>query len=150
MKYICEVRINRPREEVLKYHYDDHHRFKWQQKFLECQVVKGEAFQKGTKSRLAYKNHEGILEMTETILVSDLPNRLQVMYEASHTVNLSDDSWIDEGLCTVWRKETVFHLTGLTKWVSLLWLRSFKSNTLKDMTAFKSFVEQEASPTQAH
>lgn len=81
--------------------------------------------------------------MTETIELSALPERWNVVYEVQGVHNLCENSFTqaDAGT-TLIEQRNVFRFAGFMRVVGLLFARSFPRETEKSLEAFRDFATE--------
>lgn len=87
MKFECSVTINKPIDEVVKMFVNTDNLKEWQNGFQKYERLSGAVGQQGAKTLLVYKNGKNIIDLTETILVSNLPAEFKGIYENKHMSN---------------------------------------------------------------
>lgn len=142
MKYSQDIIIDLPREEVIKIFNNQENAFKWMEGLQSWDAVSGEQGTEGAVSKMVFKNKKRELEMQETILKKELPDRINFLFEAKGVQNWNDNHF--EAISdhqTKWTQSNVFKLKGFMKLFGLLGSGMFKKQSLKHMNAFKSFAE---------
>ena len=81
------------------------------------------------------------MELTETIEKRNLPDEFIAIYEAKGVWNRHENYFYDEGEQTRYVTNTEFKCTGFMRLFTLFLPGMFKKETLKQMNAFKAFVE---------
>lgn len=151
MNYSTEILIDLPRAEVLKKLTSVDNLKHWQAGFVSAEHISGELGKFGAKLKLQYKFGTRTMVMIETITKKDMPFEIHYSYS---TV----------GMHNVQRNIFQENAHGMTKWISknefiptsfkmrlFLWLmpRTFKKQSLKYMTDFKNFAENNRSLAHA-
>lgn len=151
MNYSTEISIDLPRAEVLKKLTSVDNLKHWQAGFISAEHLSGELGQFGAKMKLQYKFGSRSMEMIETITKKDLPFNIHYSYSTSRMHNVQRNIFQENA-------------RGITKWISInefiptsfkmrffLWLmpKTFKKQSLKYMTDFKNFAEQNISLANA-
>ena len=67
---------NLPRDQVVGLVIDTDNEIKWQKGFVSRELLEGEAGQPGARAKLIYLMGKRKMEMVETVLVNELPDRL--------------------------------------------------------------------------
>lgn len=143
MKYSCKVTINMPRDDVIALFEDPEVLPKWQEGFLSIEEIEGPRGEAGGKSRLRYQMGKREIEMVETILVHDPPERFDATYEAKGVWNLNQNYFTAPAPgITEWLVETEFRCKGVMWIMSLVMPGMFRKQTQKMMEAFKAYAER--------
>lgn len=144
MKYRCTVEINKPIDEVVEIWNDENNFKHWQDGFDHIELMSGEHNAVGSKSKILIKQGKREIELTETILVSNLPEEKKALYEHIHMTNTQSSQFQDLGegrtlyISEVeYTKFNGFALNILAK----LFPGMFKKQSQKWMNQFKEFAE---------
>lgn len=142
MRYQYTVDIDRPIAEVSAKFQDLSSMHKWQEGLKSYKHLSGEPGQAGAKLQLVYEMGKRRIEMVETIIANELPERFDAVYDAKgvHNVNYNRLTSIAPDK-TRWTIETDFKFGGFMKIIGLLFGGSFKKQTTKMMNDFKRFAE---------
>lgn len=97
MRYVCEVTINKPREEVLDLFDNPDNLYKWQKNLKKYEIIEGEPRQDGVKSRFTYDEKGKKVVMVETIEKFNYPDQMIAIYEAKNMWNRCVNDLIDQG-----------------------------------------------------
>ncbi len=141
MKYICEVTINKIREDVIKLFDSTENLYKWQKGLVSFEMISGEVGVNGLKSKMIYDENGKTMEMIETIEKFAFPNELIATYEAKNVWNRCVNTFEDSNNITVWKMESEFQCGGFMKLMTTFGKRIFMKQTLNDMNRFKKFAE---------
>ena len=119
----------------------------WQPSLLSIEVLEGAPPAQGSRSRLTFRRGKnGTMVMTETVEVSALPERWNVVYEVAGVHNLCETRFVQkDARTTLIEQRNVFRFTGFMRVVGLLFARSFPAETQKSLEAFRDFAESRAS-----
>lgn len=146
MKYTNEVIINADRATVVDMFDNEENIKKWQPGFISMERIEGEHGQVGSKYKMNYKMGKREIEMIETILEKDLPNKFVGTYEAknvwNHIVNNFEE--MPDGKTKYWT-ENEFKMSGFMKIMAFFMPGAFKKQSQKYLVLFKEFVEKETS-----
>lgn len=144
MKFSYSVDINAPREKVVKLFNNTGHYPQWFASFVSYEQLSGNYAEVGAKARVMFKNN---MEITETILVNNLPQEKTMLSEHKHMTNTMKNTFdvIDENITryTVEIEYTKF-VGFMPKLMSKLFPSIFKNGTKKMADDFKKFVEKTA------
>lgn len=141
MKYSTETVIDLPRERVIELFDDPDNLPKWMDGLVSFRHISGEPGQPGAKSELVHQMGKRRIEMVETIVVRDLPERFDGTYEAKGVWNLVENRFFDEGDQTRWKVNTEFRCSGFLKVMAWLMPGAFRKQTAKHQADFKRFAE---------
>jgi hypothetical protein len=142
MKYQCEIEINLPRAEVVEKMDSAENMYKWQQGLISHEFTEGEPGAVGSKMKLNYKMGKREVEMVETILVSNFPDKFDAQYEAKNVHNVVRNTFIEiDANKTKWITDNEFKMSGFMKVFAFLMPGMFKKQSMKYLVAFKDFAE---------
>ena len=143
MKYINEIEINKSVDKVIALFDNSDNLEKWMEGLQSFVHIKGIPGQVGSKSLLKFKVGKREIEMIETITVRNLPHEFSGTYESKGVFNTVKNKFIDlPGQRTKYVSEQEFKLKGFMKLFGLLMPGVFKKQSMKYLTAFKSFAEK--------
>ena len=146
MKFTCSVNIEKPVARVVKLFDNPDNLRHWQDGFISATLISGKQGTKGAKSKLKIQAGKNIIELTETILVKNLPQELTALYEHTQMDNtvthrftpLSPNS-------TRWTSEIEY--TRFREWIPRLMANlfpgMFRKQTQKWLNNFKRFAERD-------
>mgnify|MGYP000594086956 CR=1 FL=1 len=143
MKYITTITINKPKDTVWSA-FTDYSNFKnWQPSLVSSESISGKQGDVNSKSKLIVKMGNKEKEMAETVLERKDGESMLVKYEMPGVVNNMKSTFKSlDALSTEWTTDNEFIFTTLfMKVIGALFGGSFKSQTKKDMEAFKTYVE---------
>ena len=141
MKYSCDVEIDLPLDRVSELFDNPDNLPKWQDGLLLFEHVEGEPGTPGAKSRLRYKMGKREIDMVETLVRREPPDRFDAIYEAKGVWNLNENIFTDIGGRTNWHVDTEFRCSGFIRIMAFFMPGMFKKQTLKVMNDFKAFAE---------
>ncbi|NDV62411.1 SRPBCC family protein [Puniceicoccales bacterium CK1056] len=142
MKYFLEIEIAQPVDVVGALIGNPDHLKSWQPDLLEIQHLDGEPGAKGSTALLKYQMGKSTLEMKETILENDLPNRFVCTYEAGKVWNkVENDFEATPAGGTKWLFTSEFKCGGFMRLMVFFMPGMFKKQSLKSMHQFKDFAE---------
>ncbi len=145
MKYSNQIEINLPLNRVIELFDNADNMSKWQPDLISFEHISGEPGQAGAKSNLHYKMRKRDLNMVETIIANDLPNRMESTYEVKGTLNIQINKFeaIDNNK-TRWVSDSEFQFSSFPMKV-FGWLSpgTFKKQSYQFMEMFKKFAEGE-------
>lgn len=151
MKYNTEISIDLPRAEVLNKLTSLENLKHWQRGFVSAEHISGDIGKFGSKLKLVYQFGNRKMVLIETITKRNLPRELHYSYATNGMYNLQYNFFEE-------------NINGITKWISknefiptslkmrlFLWMmpKTFKKQSLKYMTDFKNFAEQNISVANA-
>nr|WP_320120024.1 SRPBCC family protein [uncultured Marinifilum sp.] len=142
MKYSVEVEINKPIDEVVALFKDEDKLFKWMNGLQSLEHLEGKPGEKGSTTKMLFKNGKREIEMIETILSNNLPEEFIASYKAKGVYNLAKISFISiSDNKTKYHSEQEFQLKGFMKIFAWIMPVAFKKQTLKYLNMFKEFAE---------
>jgi len=117
----------------------------WQDGFISTTPISGKQGAKGSKSAIKIRAGKSIIEMTETILVKNLPDEMTALYEHKQTHNTATYRFKPVSpVSTQWTTE--IHYTKYGDWTSRLiasvFPGIFRKQTQKWLENFKRFAER--------
>ncbi|MBO6522334.1 MAG: SRPBCC family protein [Balneolaceae bacterium] len=144
MNYTLETTINKPLDEVIAFFEAPSNYPLWMEGLKEHQTTKGSHGQEGAESRFVFDMKGREMEMTETVLVSNLPEKYTVQYKAPGMTNKVElrYSEIDANTTKV-VSYNEFQFSGFMKIISFFMGGAFKKQSHKYLDDFKSAVEKE-------
>lgn len=144
MKFQHSIIINKPQEEVAAYFADPSYLSLHQDGFLRKEFDTGEPGTDGATARMYYKQGNGEMEITETIVANNLPDSFEAFYHHKHmdntflvTFRALDDNTTEYTTVGEYVKVRGF----MPKMMMFLFPSMFKNQPLKWIKNFKAFVE---------
>ncbi len=147
MKFKCSVTINLPRKRVVELFNNPENLKEWQDGFYSFQPLEGEPEAIGSKSKLVYLmgKKKQRMELIETILENDLPDRFKGQYYHEHVTNTMLNTFTDLGDKT--RYDAEVHYTEFRGFIIRIMVKiipgMFKKQVQKWMDQFKDFCERQ-------
>lgn len=143
MKYSTEITIDLPRERVIELFDSQENIFKWMEGLKSFDHLEGEPGQVGAKSEMKFETGKRKIEMTETILERDLPDRFKMSYESPGVYNEVGNFFSEiDSEHTLYRTEHYFRFDGFgLKVMAFLMPGLFKKQSAKYLNDFKVFAE---------
>lgn len=115
----------------------------WMDGLLSIKVMEGKLGEVGTKSLFRFKMGNKEMEMTETILVKNLPDEYKVGYTANGVSNTVKSTFSElDPERTLYITYNEFEFTGFMKFIAFIMPGSFKKTSQKYLDDFKNFVER--------
>ena len=143
MKYTVSIDLDLPRSKVIELFDDPDNLAKWQRGLQSFELMSGEAGQPGAKSALVYQMGKRRIEMVETIIERELPERFSGTYDAKGVHNVVRNRFLEVGPeKTRWESENEFQFQGFMKLIGVLMKGAFPKQSLKYMEDFKAFAER--------
>jgi len=147
MKFTCQVDINVPRDRVVELFDNPDNMQHWQDGFVSFESLSGEPGMPGAKSKICYRMNNRDMELTETILVNDLPNELTGDYrffQGANTMKNTFERLPNGG--TRYKSEVDYYETNafMMKVMMKFFPKMFKKQVQKWMDQFKAFAEKES------
>jgi hypothetical protein len=151
MKYITEILINKPLEEVINKIDSADNMKHWQQGLVGAEHISGSPGQLGAKMKLQYNFGTSKMELVEIITKQNFPEELHATYSAKGIRNIQENYFerTANGF-TKWIAKNEFQPTTFKMNAMLFFMpKAFKKQTKTYMTNFKNFVEQGISVANA-
>ncbi|MGB1003231.1 MAG: SRPBCC family protein [Salibacteraceae bacterium] len=145
MKYVCSCVINAPVQKVTELFLDDSNFSKWQDGFQSLEIISGEKWQVGTRSKIILQQGKMRIELEETILENNLPNMIMGRYEHKHMTNTQKSCFIatvDNKTEYISEVEYTQFNGVIPKLLSMLFPGKFKAQSQKWMNQFKKLAEE--------
>jgi len=145
MKFTCAVDINLSRDKVVALFKDAANNKEWQDGFQSTELIGGELGEVGAESLLKFKNGKRLMELKETILVSDLPNEFTGEFVHVHMSNTMQNLFTElNDNRTQWTANIEYtKLNSLSiKIIVKFFPKMFKKQTQKWLDQFKVFAEK--------
>ncbi len=142
MKYTDEIEINQPINKVVELFDNEDNLFKWMNGLQSIEHLEGNPGEKGSTTKMLFKEGKREIEMIETILENKLPEEFTATYEAKGVYNLAKISFVSlTDSKTKYLTEQEFQLKGFIKLIGWLMPGVFKKQTNKYLKMFKEFAE---------
>ena len=142
MKFSAEIEINKPIDTVIALFDDPDNLFKWMEGLQSFEHVSGTAGEPGAKSKMMFKMGKRDVEMTETVLVRNLPDEFTGSYEAKGVYNIVKNRFQKiSNTKTKYITDQEFQFKGFMKCIAFLMPGAFKKQSMKYLTSFKNFAE---------
>lgn len=151
MKYTTEIVIHKPLNDVVKKMDSIENMKHWQEGLVSTEHISGTPGEFGAKMKLNYNFGNKKMELIETITKRNFPDEFHATYNTKGMHNIQQNYFEStvEGY-TKWTSKNEFQPTTFAMNAMLFLMpRAFKKQTLKFMTNFKNFVENEISVTNA-
>jgi hypothetical protein len=146
MKYTSEIKIEKPRTEVIEKFSDPDNMKHWQRGFISMEPISGNLGEEGSKNKLKYKMGKREIEMEEGIIKNDLPEQFHVNYTAKGVYNIQENFFEETpGDKTLWISHNEFRFSGFMKLMGLFMPGAFRKQSYQYMKDFKAFVENNQS-----
>ena len=142
MKYILEIKIDLPRDEVIELFDNPDNLKHWQPGFVSFEHYEGTPGTAGAKSKIKYDVNGREFELIETITVKNLPDEFSGTFDHKSMHNEVRNYFSEIGPDkTKWVSENIFEPKGFIKILAWLNPGSFKKQSMKYLTGFKKFAE---------
>jgi uncharacterized membrane protein len=145
MKYTTQIDIQLPIDRVVELFDNPDNMKKWMEGLQSFEAISGTPGKEGAKSKLTFQMGKRSIEMIETITVSNLPEEFTSTYETKGVFNIVKNRFvpIDEQN-TRYLQDQDFQFRSLTmKVMGLLMPGAFKKQSMKYLTDFKNFAENQ-------
>lgn len=145
MKYQNKITINAPLNDVIQLFDNPKNMKHWQRGLVSYELLDGEQSRVGARMKLNYQMGKRAVEMLETIVTYEFPDRFDATYEAKGVWNLVENQFIEnEQGHTVWTADCEFKFSGLMRVMSWLMPKSmFKKQSCQYLEDFKKYVESQ-------
>ena len=145
MKYTHDIVIDLPIETVFSLMDNEENMYKWQKGLVKHEHLSGEKGEVGAKTKLYFEMGRRKMDMVETILKKDTPNKIDLSFEAKNVMNYNSSSFQDiDGKSTKWTVDNEFQFSGFMKVMAFFMSGAFKKQSLCYMEDFKKFAEESA------
>ncbi|MBZ9731194.1 SRPBCC family protein [Salegentibacter sp. JZCK2] len=146
MKFTSEIKIAKPRTEVIEKYSNPDNIKHWQRGFISMNPISGILGEEGSKNKLKYKIGKRKIEMEETIITNDLPEQFHANYTAKGVYNIQENFFEETpGNQTLWISRNEFKFSGLMKLMGIFIPGAFRKQSYQYMKDFKDFVENNES-----
>lgn len=143
MKYTTKIKVNLPREALVKKLDNPNNMKHWQRGLTHFKELSGTPGEEGAQMELHYDMGKRKMVMVETILKSDFPNEFHATYDAKgvHNIQKSFFHEIDENT-TEWESQAEFQFDSFfMKMMGFFMPGAFKKQSMKYAMDFKAFAE---------
>ena len=144
MKYTNEIEINKPIKKVIELFDNPDNMGKWMEGLQSFEHISGTPGKPGAKSKLKFLHKGRAMELIETVTVRNLPEEFTGTYEMTGKggLNTVKNKFVElSPTKTKYISESEFEFTGFIKFIAPLMKGAFKKQSLKYITAFKTFAE---------
>ncbi|NND14789.1 MAG: SRPBCC family protein [Eudoraea sp.] len=143
MKYTTKIKVNLPREALIKKLDNPNNMKHWQRGLTHYEHTSGTPGEEGSQMELHYDMGKRKMVMVETIIKNDFPNEFHVTYDAKgvHNIQKSYFHEIDENT-TEWESQAEFQFDSFfMKMMGFFMPGAFKKQSMKYARDFKAFAE---------
>jgi carbon monoxide dehydrogenase subunit G len=141
MKYTTEIKINAPVEKIAELLGDHEQMKKWLKELESFENIEGKPKEEGTKTKLNV-NVAGGMEVTETVMVAQFPNRFATHYEMQGGTFVADSKLEPMGEETTrYILEHKFEFSGPLKLITSMLKPAFIRHSERIMSEFKTLAE---------
>ncbi|WP_025741501.1 SRPBCC family protein [Aquimarina pacifica] len=142
MKYTTRVIINQPLELVTKEYKSRKNMKHWQKGFVSVEPLVIEEEKTGTTVKLIYRIGKKEIEVTETIILMDLPESIHRTFDSKNIYNIQENNFekLPNG-STKWTSTNEFRFSGSLKFMKPFLYAAFKNKSYMQMQNFKVFIE---------
>lgn len=144
MKYTVSNTIEAPLEEVVEKFKDESGLKHWMEGLQKVERVSGTPHSVGAKSKFHFLHKGKEMVIEETILEQNLPKQIKFAYISpmgGNEVEMQFEVLSDSSVKQI--NNTKFELKGFMKIMGPLMKGMFKKQSMKYMSAFKEYVENE-------
>ena len=145
MKFTCSIVINRPIQDVVAVFNDPQYLSFFQDGFLRKEFLSGIPGQEGSIAKMYYQYGKGEMELTETILIQELPDRFKAFYHHKHMDNTMECTFKDlmRGRTEYISEIEYTEFRGfMPKLLAKLFPGIFKKQVQKWLNNFKIYMEE--------
>ena len=144
VKFTASIKIKQPLEKTIALWQNPENYKHWQEGFISKELLSGTAGEVGAVSLIKLDFNKDIMELTETIQVSDLPNEFKVLIEHKHMSNTMNSKFTSiNDSTTLWTAEIDYF--KVTFWPAKIMMRlfpnMFRKQGQKWSDNFKKFAE---------
>ncbi|MBK7128193.1 MAG: SRPBCC family protein [Crocinitomicaceae bacterium] len=145
MKYTVQTVIEKPIDFVIQLFDDPTNLHRWMEGLEKLEHLDGEPGKQGAKSKLTFNVNGKKIILTETILDRNLPTVFKASYQSKGVHNIIEARFekTNENYTTYYSTED-FQFVGIMKILAPLMSGIFKKQSLKNLSAFKKFVESQS------
>ena len=145
MKFNCSIIVNQPLDKVVQLFENPKYLKEYQDGFIRKELVSGSPGQEGAISKMYYKQGKRDMEITETILLNNLPDEFIGSYHHKHMDNTMKCTFTSLSENQT-RYDSEIEYTGLRgffpKMLGFLFPGMFKKQVQKWLDNFKVFAEE--------
>ncbi len=146
MKYEGAININQPREKVTELFLDANHLKEYQDGFIKKELIKGNAGENGSISKMYYEYGNRDMILTETVINNNLPDSFEAQYHHKHMDNTMKCTFTEVAPNnTQYKYEFEYTRINwlLPKLMAILFPGMYRKQGEKWMRQFKEFVEKQ-------
>ena len=145
MKFQCSIIVNQPLDRVVELFANPKYLGEYQDGFVSKQLISGTQGQNGAVSKMLYKDGKREMELTETIVDNQLPEKFEANYHHKHMDNMMRCYFIPQGdHQTLYETEIEYTAFRgfLPKIMATLFPGMFKRQVQGWLDNFKAFAER--------
>ena len=146
MKFTASIRINQPLTKTVALWQDQNNFKHWQDGFISKELLSGTGGEVGAISLIKLDLNQDIMELTETVQLTNLPHEHKVFIAHKHMHNTMHSKFtaIDDST-TLWTAEIDYFQVNFwpAKVMMRLFPNMFKKQGQKWSNQFKEFAEQQ-------
>lgn len=137
MKYVVEILINRPIDEVIVDFKKEEFMYKSMPTLDKIKRIDD------THNVLYFNKGSKLMKMDEEIVVDNLPTKFETIYTVDNVTNYCSSSFhkVDD-MSTKYVMSTRFEFSGLIKFIAPMMKYMFKKETVKQLNSFKDALEE--------
>lgn len=142
MKFVHEIVIAKPRDEVWKLFDNPDNMKQWQPTLQSFTAVSGTPGQPGAVSKLVYLENGRTVELIETIIERRQPGSFSGTYDNPMVTNSISNTFteVEQGK-TRWVMEGEFAFKGVLKLLGFAMKGAMKKRVAEDCERFRKFAE---------
>ena len=143
MKYITEIVVDKPIEEVMDLFKNADNLKHWQSGLKSTKLLKGKSGEEGAKRKLQINIEGRQVTMIETITKCELPHHWHARYTTDNMRSFQENYFEAKGKNqTYWKTTSRFEFQGYMRIVGSVLPGIFKRRSERVMKDFKAFAEQ--------
>lgn len=143
MKYITEIVVDKPIEEVMDLFKNADNLKHWQSGLQSTKLLKGKSGEEGAKRKLEINIEGRQVSMIETITKCELPHHWHARYTTDNMRSFQENYFEAKGKNqTYWKTTSRFEFQGYMRIVGSVLPGIFKRRSERVMKDFKAFAEQ--------
>ena len=145
MKYQHDIIIDLPVAKVFELMDNEENMYKWQKGLVKHEHLSGDKGEVGAKTKMFFEMGKRKMEMVETILKKEVPQKIDLSFEAKNVMNYNNSTFEDvDGTKTKWTVDNEFQFSGMMKVMAFFMSGAFKKQSACYMEDFKKFAEEAA------
>ncbi|MDH3698756.1 MAG: SRPBCC family protein [Flavobacteriaceae bacterium] len=143
MKYTTKIKVNLPRETLIKKLDNPDNMKHWQRGLTQYKEISGSPGEEGAQMELHYDMGKRKMVLVETILKRNFPEEFHATYDAKGVHNIQKNFFHEiDANTTEWESQAEFQFDSFfMKMMGFLMPGAFKKQSMKYARDFKAFAE---------